>query len=154
MLICNDEPDLILLTETIPKAQRLPMTPALFHITGYSLYTNFVPSTPNLGRSGTRGICVYVAQHLKVSEVSLEASAVEHVWVKLSLKGSDCLLIGCIYRSPSSQPGESVTQLRHLFEQASVLSSHLVIVGDFNFPQIDWEAEASSAPTVTVPIPS
>ena len=145
MMICNAEPDLILLTETIPKAQKLPIAPALLHISGYTLYPNFAPSTPNLGGSGIRGICVYVAQHLKVSEVVFEETAVEHVWVKLNLKGSDCLMIGCIYRSPSCNHEESIKHLKSLIQHASKVASHLMIVGDFNFPQIDWEAALSQA---------
>ena len=139
LLICSNEPDLILLTETIPKAQKLPMDLALLHIPGYVLYTNFEPSMPNLGKSGKRGICVYVSHQLKVAEVFLDATVLEHVWVKISLRGSDSLLIGCLYRSPSSDPDECVSQLRNLFHQVSSLSTHLVMVGDFNFPHIDWE---------------
>ena len=48
VLICNDQPDLLLLTETIPKAQRLPISPALLHMPGYTLYSNLLPSTPIL----------------------------------------------------------------------------------------------------------
>ena len=147
MLICNDEPDLILLTETIPKAQRLPISPALLQVPGYSLYSNFTLSTPNLGASGIRGICVYAAQHLKVTEVALMPSVIEQVWLKISLRGSDCLLIGCMYRSPSCDPDESVCQLRLILQQAAMMSSHLVIVGDFNIPQIDWELEVAHAPS-------
>ena len=74
-------------------------------------------------------------------------SILEQVWIKISLRGSDNLLIGCMYRSPSSNPEESVDQLRHIVQQASLMSSHLVIVGDFNIPQIDWELEVSYAPS-------
>ena len=145
MLICNDEPDLILLTETIPKAQTLPISPALLHIPGYTLYSNFTPSTPNLGSSGKRGVCVYVADYLRVSEVSIEPMALEHVLVKVPLRG-DCLVIGCIYRSPSCDQDASMGHWRHLLEQASSVSSHLLLVGDFNIPQIDWELESANAP--------
>ena len=148
-LICSNEPDVILLTETIPKAQRLPMDLALLHIPGYVLYINFTPSIPNLGKSGKRGICVYVSHRLKVAEVSLDAVVLEHLWVRISLRGSDSLLIGCLYRSPSSDPGECTCQLRQLFQQASSQSTHLVIVGDFNFPHIDWETGMSLAPDST-----
>ena len=146
MLICNDEPDLILLTETIPKAQTLPISPALLHIPGYTLYSNFTPSTPNLGSSGKRGVCVYVADYLRVSEVSIEPMALEHVLVKVPLRGSDCLIIGCIYRCPSCDQDASMGHWRHLLEQASSVSSHLLLVGDFNIPQIDWELESANAP--------
>ena len=147
MLICNDKPDLILLTEVIPKAQRLAIAPAQLAIPGFAQYANFLPSTQNLGSSGTRGICIYASLSLKVSEVTLEQSAVEQLWVKLALTGSDCLLIGCLYRSPSGNTGDSVHQLEQLFRKASSMSfSHLLIVGDLNLPQIDWETESSSAP--------
>ena len=110
------------------------------------MYSNFSPLTPNLGSSGTRGVCIYVAHCIKASEVSFKATAVEHVWVRLALKGTDCLLVGCIYRSSSSNPNESILQLGYLFQQASSLSSHVAVAGGFNFPQIDWDAEVSHAP--------
>ena len=151
MLICNDEPDLMLLTETIPMAQKLPISPALLQVPGYSLYTNFMPSTPNLGGCGVREICVYAAQHLKVTEVTLISSALGQVWIKIALRGSDYLLVGCIYRSPSSNPDDSLRQLKLLLQQASSMSSHLVIVGVFNLPQIVWELELSLALPPTAP---
>ena len=38
LLICGNELDVILLTKTIPKAQKLSMDLALLHIPGYVLY--------------------------------------------------------------------------------------------------------------------
>ena len=147
MLICNDEPDLILITEVIPKAQQLPLAHALPHISGYTRYANFPLSMPNLGCSGNRGVCIYAAHHLRVSEVSLDSSSVEHVWISILLRGSDRLLLGSCYRSPSCTGEEHACHLDQLFQQASSLSfSHLVIVGDFNLPQIDWETKTSHAP--------
>ena len=52
-----------------------------------------------------------------------------------------------MYRSPSCDPDESVCQLRLILQQAAMISSHLVIVGDFNIPQIDWELEVAHAPS-------
>ena len=115
LLICNEEPDLILVTEVIPKAQRNPIAPAQLSIPGYNVFTSFNPSFPNLGPSGTRGICIYAADHLRVSEVSLGYSSVEHIWIRLSLVGSDSLLLGCIYRSPSIGMEESILYLDNLF---------------------------------------
>ena len=147
LLICNEEPDLILVTEVIPKAQRNPIAPAQLSIPGYNVFTSFNPSFPNLGPSGTRGICIYAADHLRVSEVSLGYSSVEHIWIRLSLVGSDGLLLGCIYRSPSSGMEESILDLDNLFQQATSMSfSHVLIAGDFNIPHIDWENQTSSAP--------
>ena len=78
LLICSDHPDVIFLTKTIPKAQRLPMDLALLHIPGYVLFTNLEPSMPNLGKSSKCGICVYVSHQLKVAEaVQLNG---DHQW--------------------------------------------------------------------------
>ena len=155
MLICNDEPDIILLTEVIPKAQKLPISPALLHVPGFSMYANFSPSTPNLGSSGTRGVCIYVANHLSASEVSINASAVEHTWVRLSLKGSNCLLIGCIYCSPSNRLEDSVHQLRLLFQQAISISSHVVMVGGetLTFYRLTGVLKHHRLQTLTAPTP-
>ena len=123
MLISDDEPDLILLTEVIPKAQKLPIDPARLHVPGYSPYLNFVPSTPDLGRSGMRGVCVLAAAHLKVSEVIFKPSTLEQVWIKLPLRGSDSLMIGCMYRSPSNNSDENLSCLKELLQQASPMPS-------------------------------
>ncbi|KAK2165456.1 hypothetical protein LSH36_50g07072 [Paralvinella palmiformis] len=50
------------------------------------------------------------------------------------------VIFGCIYRSPSSTPDDDVklhTILTNLSTQNAV---DLVIVSDFNNPQIDWES--------------
>ena len=99
------------------------------------MHSSFDLSTPNLGQSGTRGVCIYTAIHLKVTEVHLEKSSVENTWVRLCLAGSDSLLVGCVYRSPSGAMQESTKQLGELFQKAcSLHASHVIIVGDFNFP--------------------
>ena len=53
MQIAGAEPDIIMVTEVIPKAQVLPLSPALLlSIEGYGLFTNFEPSQPRLGVVG------------------------------------------------------------------------------------------------------
>ena len=41
MLIANDNPDLIIITEVIPKAQVNPIPLSRLNIDGFSFYTNF-----------------------------------------------------------------------------------------------------------------
>ena len=69
MHICNDEPDIILITEAIPKAQKLSIASAQLHVPDYTLYANFTPSSENLGASGLRGVCIYAKNYLRVSQV-------------------------------------------------------------------------------------
>ena len=40
-MIAGDEPDLILLTEVIPKAQVTCISPAQLSVPGYAIYSNF-----------------------------------------------------------------------------------------------------------------
>lgn len=102
MAIAGDEPDVILITEVIPKAQVGPISSALLSVAGYSSYLNFDPSFSGLGASGTRGVAIYVKNTLHVLEASFQGSTLqEQLWIELSLFGNDKLLIGCVYRSPS-----------------------------------------------------
>ena len=148
MSIADDEPDVIILNEVIPKAQTLPIPNALLSVSGFSLYTNFDPSRTNLGSSGIRGICILVSERLHSSECKFQGSSFqEHLWVRVKLLGSDYLIIGCIYRSPSSDPHRSVEQLGLLLQEVcSSNPSHLLITGDFNIPHIDWNLKLSQEP--------
>ena len=152
MRISGQEPDIIMLTEVIPKAQSLPIAKALLSIPGYSVYMSFDPSLPNLGMSGNRGICIYIRSSLKTTEVSFGMSTyVEQQWVKLPLVGNDSLLIGCIYRSPSQTLQDCSEELCRLLHTASTSGpSHILISGDFNMPNIDWENKFSPAPPTDI----
>ena len=148
MAICDDKPDLIFLTEVIPKAQRLPISAALLQIQGYTLFRNFDSSTPNLGPSGRRGICIFVGDHLHATEVLLpQESLIEQLWLKVTTRGNSSIMAGCIYRSPSADIHNSIGQLESVFRSAiGMKQSHLLITGDFNLPQINWKTGSSSAP--------
>ena len=147
MLISGSEPDLIFITEVIPKAQVMPIAPALLELPGFTMYCNFDPGGLNLGRSGKRGICMYVSTTLKATQVYFpDCPFEEQMWLQLPLTGSDRLLLGCIYRSPSGT-GQDVDDLVQLLEHAVTAgNSHMFVSGDFNMPQIDWELGRSVAP--------
>ena len=150
MFIADKKPGLILVTEVIPKAQVNPISPSLLAIQGYTLYVNFDPSRKNLGDSGIRGIAIFVHCSLRVSEVSFSQFQYgEQLWVSMSLSGSDKLLVGCLYRSPSGDGTQSVEMLSMsnlLKHVASAGYSHIVIAEDVNMPTVDWSLGFSSAP--------
>ena len=55
--------------------------------------------------------------------------------------------MGCIYRSPSGDPHQSVDELAKLLHMVVETNpSHLLIAGDFNLPQIDWSVAYCDAP--------
>ena len=82
MQIADNKPDIMMISEVIPKAQTLPLPLALLSIPGYKLYVNFDPTQANLGRSGCRGVCIYVRDDLPSAEVSLHrSSTLEQLWI-------------------------------------------------------------------------
>ena len=58
MMISDDRPDLILITEMIPKKQINPITDQLLDFVGYKAYYNFDPNISNLGTLGIRGVAI------------------------------------------------------------------------------------------------
>ena len=139
MLIAHREPDVIAITEVIPKARLYPITAAMLQLTGYELFTNFELNKPNPGSSGSRGIAVYVKANIQANELPLAENSIEHLWLTVNLKHHDKLTLGCIYRSPSSNPATSTEEVCDLLRKVTDLSpSHLVVTGDFNYNDINW----------------
>ena len=86
---------------------------------------------------------------LTCTEVSFTSVAsFEHLWLRVNLKDNDVLLIGCMYLSPSS--GNRQQSMLDLTEELKLACqskpSHLLIGGDFNVPQIDWDSAYTAEP--------
>jgi endonuclease/exonuclease/phosphatase family metal-dependent hydrolase len=64
----------------------------------------------------------------------------ESAWCTVTLMKQDKLLVGCVYRSPTSAStnDESINDLIKSVTKPSE-ASHVLIMGDFNYPNINWE---------------
>ena len=145
MLIAAREPDVMLLTEVIPKAQKHSIQETQEKLKGYDIYTTFNDTDGNLSASGIRGVAIFVKENIKCVEIKLKNEYADQVWVELGLRNKDHLLCGCIYRSPTRE-GFSTIETRTevcetINEAVQRKSSHLLICGDFNYPDIDWECK-------------
>ena len=107
-LIAGNEPNIMIITEVIPKAQINPIEAPLLEIEGYNHYLNFEISNMNLGTSGIRGVAIYVKEDLHVNEVTFDMDFMDHLWVEISLTDGKSLLCGCIYRSPTKEKAATV----------------------------------------------
>jgi len=67
----------------------------------------------------------------------------DHVWTKIKSNGSDLLLIGGVYHSPSCNLSDSVDSLCNLLSNLKNCT-HLLICGDFNFGEISWSEMSGS----------
>lgn len=129
VLIHDENPDIIGITETSPK-NGAPIQPKEIDIPGFECFINLH------GRS----TCLYVRTSLNPQEHFTEGEGEPiGAWCALRLRDGDKLLIGCVYRSPSNQSADDI----HFINQLN--TSHFLCMGDFNFPQIDWNSETCLA---------
>ena len=131
--VTEDRPDIIAITEVLPKNARYIVNKAELSLEGYEMFPGNFPET------GTRGILLYVKNELGVVEVESGSRFKESVLVKINLRGNDKLLVGCIYKSPSSSE-ENLSLVNDMIRNinSTQVYSHVLVVGDFNFPDIDW----------------
>ena len=147
MLIADDKPDIIFISEVIPKNQINPITQALLEIDDYKCLLNFDPELTNLGSSGIRGVAIYSRTTLKTAEIEFIIDGFhDHVWLDIQIDDKKTILCGCIYRSPSNDTNkngslESTKAITQLITKAYESNANLLIAGDFNYKDIDWNNE-------------
>ena len=93
----------------------------------------------SLKNKRARGVACYIKNDLNVELYDLNCKYDDAVWLKLKInKSSDTLLIGCVYRSPSNTPQLNKLFLEMFEEIATLNNNNVIVVGDFNFPGINW----------------
>ena len=100
-----------------------------------------------MGASGIRGVVIYVKSILISKDVTTEIAQrhKDQLWIEIDLIGKDKLLCGCMYRSPSNDKDVSCENTRlitlSIGKAMDRNPSHILVSGDFNFKEIDWENE-------------
>lgn len=131
-IISELKPKIIMLTELFPKNYRYEIDAATFRLDDYDLFIS------ELGVG--RGVAIHVHNSIQANSVKLEQCIFkESVWCSIKLNKGDNLLLGTIYRSPNSsqENNESLNQL--MTQMARKSFTHILITGDFNYKEIDWQ---------------
>ena len=108
-----------------------------YDIPGYTIHS------VDLDSISGRGIVVFTHSSLDKSVIQVKPSFdyEEACLVELKLRGSDIMLFACVYRSPTPSVSSDVNN-ENLNSFIKILSekkySHLCIVGDFNYRDINW----------------
>ena len=119
-----------------PKRSSFKNQEIFYQLTDYDLFLS------NL--NVRRGVAVYVKRKLNAVSVDMGTNFQESVWCTLQLQNQDTLLIGCLYKSPNTND-ENHQSLENLLRGISNRrESHKLLMGDFNFPEIDWESITTS----------
>jgi hypothetical protein len=90
--------EVIGITELYPKYCRYLPGKAELQIEGYEL---FLSESTSFSK---RGAALYINKKLKSEEIKFNVKFEESVWAQIRLNNNDMLLLGCIYKSPSSSP--------------------------------------------------
>ena len=134
-MIEHDNIDIIGIVETLPKNLNKDTHPDDIHfvIKGFNTIKN------NKGR----GLCLFVKEGLDV----IRLPEIEHIFetsifCKIKTK-SESFTAGIVYRSPSSNElnEKLFDQINQISAQLKHVNDNLLIMGDFNFPEIDWDSE-------------
>ncbi|KAK4806906.1 hypothetical protein QYF61_012627 [Mycteria americana] len=108
-------------------------------IDGYRLFRR-----DRQGRRGG-GVALYVKKWIECEELSLKNSheQVESLWVRIRDRGNKGnLVVGVSYRPPDQ--GEPIDEAFLLQLQEASHSQALVLLGDFNHPDICWKSSTAS----------
>ena len=138
MRIADVSPDVIGLTEVKPKNPRYLLQPAEIVIDGYDCWH----AIDSVGR----GVALYTRTSLAATSVAPlpGRSYDDAVWCEIRLHKGDKIIVGCIYRSPNSTRDNNKLLLDMLQKVNDGSYSHVIIMGDFNYPEINWSQECSN----------
>ena len=129
-LVYDINPDIIGVTESWTNAD---ITDAEILLPGY---ITFRCDRPTGDKGG--GVLLYVRSSLNPVTFTPKSKYPEHIWCKLNVAKNTELLVGLCYRStnPELFDYDVHTALCNLLSEVS--SNHILLMGDFNYPSIDW----------------
>ena len=136
ILIKDLHPDILGISEVLPKNHARHIYPEEFKLQGYNELIH-----KNVENDTGRGSILYIKDHLNFKEVKFNTNKGtfdEGLFVELNVNKNESLLIASLYRRGESTD-ENNESLIELFNEISKSSyNHIVIMGDLNFNDIDW----------------
>ena len=143
--IKETNPHLIVIQEAKPKHE---IVPEHYNIAGYEM------EHKNIMEESCRGMLLYIDKKLSYTMINsdqlvkAEEAQICEIKLKLLIKGKDKLLLASIYRSPNSDV-ENNAKINELLKSVAEMGrSHVLIVGDFNYKDIDWSSYTNNSDCV------
>ena len=141
LLVAEIKPNIIAVTEVIAKNQQ-SFEPSEYTLKGYTMFVN---KNPKLGT------IIYMKDELNAVENSTLSNSnfEEAIFCNFVANNGERVLVGCVYRSPSSgdENFENLTKL--LKDEELTKFDKICIMGDFNLPFINWEGSNTNTRAVT-----
>ena len=134
-LTCTYDPDILCVTETFGAPSYSNIT---FNIPGYNIFRQ------DRTVSSGGGIIIYVRETLScqvISSIAHDSGCWEAMTCNILSQNSVQLRIVCVYRKPGNMSPLSLDDFIEYFGHATTYNNsfHTLVVGDFNFPKVDWD---------------
>ena len=133
--ITDEFPDIICIAKVKPKNLKRTLS-LVEYIVGYNT------EALNIVQETGRGMLLFIKKDInyKLVDVSLFTDSVpqEVIECEVVTNNGNSLIIACVYRSPNSAAENTNSLNRSLRASAKRYYSNLVVLGDFNYPKIDW----------------
>ena len=133
-VINEGQPDVIAVTEALPKRSYFKVQEEDLALDGYNSISNFSDAQKHNGR----GIILYVVADITCVKRDVVVEFHEHLMVDIVLATGSEVSIGVFYRSPSSKYENNIKLLQCVTNFASSKDSKIILLGDFNLPKIKW----------------
>ena len=135
-IVQEENPSIIAITEIKAKRQK-QINLVEYNIPGYTMF---------ISKNLHLGAMLYVKDSLNPSEcLELNDNKFqEAVWCSFQTDLNQKVLIGCVYKSPSSTQDNIENLLTLLKDNEISKFNKICIVGDFNYPNADWNGGTNS----------
>lgn len=133
------KPDVIMLTEIAPKFSRYKLQKSEIQLKGYNIHTNV-----DTKKRENRGVAIYIKKKINAIEVKWRGMADDTIWIEINLKSNKKMVIGCVYRSSSNNREQNLIFLNTLKKASEKYKENLLIVGDCNCKEINWEDKTTN----------
>ena len=132
------QPDIIGITESWANSD---IADAELMVQGYDLFRK---DRPVNSRGG--GVLLYVNSIFHAIEYHPRTAFPEHIWCTLEVDNGKNLLVGVCYRTPNDDifNFDNKKRLNDLIGEIGGFEI-LLLMGDFNYPDIDWEDLSASS---------
>ena len=138
-LINNHQPHIIGVNEVLPKKFKRQIHIEEFGLNSYEMYAH-----KNVSDNIGRGSLVYVHNSYISKQVDLKLETPtpnfeEAIYIEIKLNDTETLLCACLYRRGECSDENNEALLNSLYKICNGSYTHVLIMGDLNFPDIDWE---------------
>ena len=128
LILHKDDIDVALISETLPKNTKQVFGQEDFLFEGYTTIQE------NTGR----GVCIIHKENIKAQELpAMKEIYTPSIFMSFETKDKS-LNLGIIYRSPNATDDDD-SKVRFQIEKAAKELKNLILVGDFNHPEINWD---------------